>query len=141
MSNVHFRSDSTSRCFPVPPIPLVSGKRPLLPDLPLRSCPEVEHVQSRSTHRKLLVPTTSYHTKVTSCQIPGQRPQRGPMPRLPYLLGEFPVPDYLREAVGGGNEKEVLSLEPSLEEVLTHTHTHTHTLCQGRREYIYVGKL
>ena len=40
------------------------------------------------------------------------------MLKLPYNLGEYPVPDELREAVEGGDVSEVMMMKPCLEEVL-----------------------
>ena len=121
-----FSSESRSKCFPVPPIPLVVAKV-LLVDLPSRSCPQVERVPSWQSCRKPAIPATSYHTKVTSCHIPGQQPRRGPLLKLPNHLGEYPVPNELREAVEEGGEKEVVSMEPALEEVCVFSHTTVHT--------------
>jgi hypothetical protein len=40
------------------------------------------------------------------------------MLKLPYTLGEYPVPDELREAVEGGGEGDVMAMTPCLEKVM-----------------------
>ena len=112
-------SDSDSS-FRLPSIPLLKSKFPIL-DLPSGNCPELEYMpQPRSTRKKHVIPKTSYHTRVTSCRIPGQRPQRGPMLKLPNHLGEYPVPDGLRKVVEGGERREMSLTEPVIEEVIVY---------------------
>lgn len=110
------RSDCDS--FPLPSVPLLGYKEPL----PGR--PELEDIPPlpRSLGQFSKKPTScggSYQAKVKSCRLPGKRPQRTPMLKLPYNLGEYPVPDELREAVEGGEEMEIVLTIPCLEEVLS----------------------
>ena len=108
-----FRSNSDS--FPLPSVPLLGYKEPL------SGLPEIDHVPPPRLHRLFNKKPTnrggSYQAKVRSCRLPGQRPQRTPVLKLPYNLGEYPVPDKLREAVEGGEEREVMMMKPCLEEV------------------------
>lgn len=94
-------------------------------DLPSGTQPVVEYLQLRQVHKKAVVQGGSYHAKLKSCRLPGQRPQRTPMLKLPYHLGEYPVPEDLREAVESGEMKEVAMVDPCLEEVYTPTNTCT----------------
>ena len=111
----HYRSKHDS--FPLPSIPLLGHKEPLsgqpeLDDVPTLPRSHYGQFNKKSTNRG-----GSYQAKVRSCRLPGQRPQRTPLLKLPYTLGEYPVPDELREAVEGGGEGEVINMAPCLEEV------------------------
>ena len=110
-----------SDSFPLPSIPLLGHKEPLpgLPELD-DAPPTPPPPRSRGQFNKRTGSHRaggSYQAKVRSCRLPGQRPQRTPMLKLPYNLGEYPVPDELREAVEGGDEREVMVMKPCLEEV------------------------
>ena len=103
--------------FPLPSIPLLGHKEPL------SGLPELEHIPPPRSHGQFNKKPTnrggSYQAKVRSCHLPGQRPQRTPVLKLPYNLGEYPVPDELREAVEGGDERDLMIMTPCLEEVCT----------------------
>ena len=60
----------------------------------------------------------TYQEKVGACRVPGQRPVRKMgVQKLSNRLRQYPVPDELRECVGGGVGRDVMAMEPSLEEV------------------------
>ena len=99
--------------FPLPSIPLLGLKEPL------SNLPEIEHIPRKPRHfnTKLTICGGSYQAKVKACRLPGQRPRRTPLLKLPYTLGEYPVPYELREAVEDGDGRDVMMMKPCLEEV------------------------
>ena len=92
----------------------MASKKLHILDLPSPPEDRTQHVQVR---KKPVIPRVSYHSKLSSCHLPGQRPNWGPALKLPTHLGEYPVPEALREAIENGGDREVVVVDPVIEEV------------------------
>ena len=70
----------------------------------------------------------TYKDKVGACRVPGPRPVRKMgIRKLTTRLRQYPIPDELRDCVEEGVVGDVMTMEPSLEEVCTCIFISTHT--------------